>query len=64
MELSLAAKAFEALAHETRLAIFSLLLPAGQKGLPAGTIGKRLGLAPNTLSFHLSRLAIQVNGDH
>ena len=51
------AKAFEALAHETRLAVFRLLIPAGTDGWPAGVIGARLGLAPNSLSFHLARLA-------
>ena len=51
------AKAFEALAHETRLAVFRLLIPAGTDGWPAGVIGERLGLAPNNLSFHLGRLA-------
>lgn len=50
------AKAFDALAHETRLAVFRLLVPAGRDGLPAGAIGERLRLAPNSLSFHLSRL--------
>ncbi len=49
-------KAFEALAHETRLAVFRLLIPAGPEGLPAGVIGNRIGLLPNALSFHLGRL--------
>lgn len=49
-------KAFEALAHETRLAVFRLLIPAGRNGLPAGVIGERLGLPANSLSFHLGRL--------
>lgn len=49
-------KAFEALAHETRLAVFRLLIPAGREGLPAGAIGERLGLPANSLSFHLGRL--------
>jgi len=48
--------AFEALGHETRLAIFRLLIPAGPEGLAAGVISDRLGLAPNALSFHLARL--------
>lgn len=46
-----------ALAHETRLAIFRHLVKAGPAGLPAGTIGERLALAPATLSFHLNHLA-------
>ena len=50
-------KAFDALAHKTRLAVFRLLIPAGEAGLAAGAIGGRLKLAPNNLSFHLGRLA-------
>jgi len=48
--------AFEALAHEVRLAVFRLLIPAGAEGLAAGEISERLGMAPNGLSFHLNRL--------
>ncbi len=57
METLQPVKAFEALAHETRLAVFRLLIPAGREGLPAGVIGEQLGLPPNRLSFHLGRLA-------
>ena len=57
METLQPAKAFEALAHETRLAVFRLLIPAGPEGQPAGVIGEQLGLPPNSLSFHLGRLA-------
>ena len=49
--------ALAALAHETRLAIFRLLVETGPDGLPVGKIGERLGLAPATLSFHLKELA-------
>lgn len=49
-------KAFEALAHDTRLAVIRLLIPAGPDGLAAGDIGNRVGLRPNALSFHLGRL--------
>lgn len=48
--------AFEALAHEVRLAVFRLLIPVGPKGLAAGEISERLGMTPNGLSFHLNRL--------
>jgi ArsR family transcriptional regulator len=45
-----------ALAQESRLAIFRLLVEAGPTGLAAGDIGQRLRLPPATLSFHLSQL--------
>lgn len=48
---------FEALAHQTRLAMLRLLIPAGAEGLAAGEISQRIGLPPSALSFHLSRLA-------
>ncbi len=56
MEISSAVDSLSALAHESRLAIFRLLVPEGPDGLPAGEIGNRLGLAANALSFHLTRL--------
>lgn len=49
-------RALGALAHETRLAVFRLLVQAGEAGLPVGAIGERLGLPPATLSFHLAAL--------
>ena len=49
--------ALAALAHETRLTIFRLLMETGPEGLPVGKIGERLGTAPATLSFHLKELA-------
>jgi len=45
-----------ALAHEHRLGVFRLLVERGPEGLPAGTIAKRLSLAPSSLSFHLHAL--------
>jgi len=57
MELFEAAGLFEAVAHGTRLAVLRLLIPAGADGLAAGEIGLRLNLPPNSLSFHLGRLA-------
>lgn len=48
--------AFEALAHESRLAVLRLLIPVGPEGLSAGDISQRVGLPPNALTFHLSRL--------
>ena len=45
-----------ALSQETRLDVFRLLVQAGPDGLPAGAIAEALGVAPNTLSFHLAQL--------
>jgi DNA-binding transcriptional ArsR family regulator len=56
MESKHAVQALAALAQETRLDIFRLLVQAGPGGLPAGAIAARLGLPPATLSFHLSQL--------
>ena len=57
MESSFVVKALGALAQETRLAIFRLLVEHGPAGLPVGRVGDALGLAPATLSFHLKELA-------
>ncbi len=56
MEIFNAATTFEALAHETRLGVLRLLIPAGASGIAAGDISKQLNLPPNSLSFHLGRL--------
>ncbi|WP_428977715.1 ArsR/SmtB family transcription factor [Rhodoligotrophos defluvii] len=48
--------ALAALAQESRLDIFRLLVQSGEEGLAAGQIGERLGLPSATLSFHLSQL--------
>ncbi len=48
--------ALAALAQDSRLDVFRLLVQAGPAGLPAGQIAERLGLPANTLSFHLSQL--------
>ena len=52
-----AVEALGALAHDSRLAIFRLLVQAGPEGLAAGAIGEKLELPPATLSFHLAHLA-------
>ena len=57
MKADLAVGMLGALAQETRLAIFRLLVQAGQEGLAAGVIGDRLRIPPATLSFHLKALA-------
>ena len=56
MDEEYAIAALGALAQETRLALFRLLVTAGPAGLPAGTIGERLGVQPSLLSFHLAQL--------
>jgi ArsR family transcriptional regulator len=48
--------ALGALAHETRLAVFRMLVERGPDGLPAGAISESLGLAPSSLTFHLRQL--------
>jgi len=48
--------ALSALGHESRLAIFRVLVQAGPEGLAAGEIARRLDLAPNALTFHLKEL--------
>jgi ArsR family transcriptional regulator, arsenate/arsenite/antimonite-responsive transcriptional repressor len=48
--------ALAALAQESRLDIFRLLVQAGTGGMPAGQISERLGLPSATLSFHLNQL--------
>jgi DNA-binding transcriptional ArsR family regulator len=48
--------ALAALAQENRLDVFRLLVQAGPDGMPAGLIASKLGLAPNTLTFHFDRL--------
>jgi DNA-binding transcriptional ArsR family regulator len=56
MEKSAALAALAALAQESRLDVFRLLVQAGAGGMPAGQIGERLGLPSATLSFHLTQL--------
>ena len=49
--------ALGALAQESRLAVFRLLVRRGPAGLPAGEISERVGVPPTTLSFHLAQLS-------
>lgn len=53
---SWAVDALGALAHETRLSVFRMLVVAGPDGLIAGDIAARTGVPPSTLSHHLSTL--------
>jgi ArsR family transcriptional regulator, arsenate/arsenite/antimonite-responsive transcriptional repressor len=45
-----------ALAQAARLRVFRALVVAGQDGLTPGAVAEQLGIAPNTLSFHLKEL--------
>lgn len=56
MENKTAVSALGALAQETRLAIFRLLITAGADGVSAGRIGDELEVPGATLSFHLKEL--------
>lgn len=56
MEKPEALAALAALAQETRLDIYRLLVQAGEDGLPAGKVGEELGLPSATLAFHLKEL--------
>lgn len=50
-------RALGALAQETRLGIYRLLVAAGPEGVAAGAIAGKLELPPATLSFHLKELS-------
>ncbi|MFD0389426.1 ArsR/SmtB family transcription factor [Tistrella bauzanensis] len=56
MEAVAATRMFQALANETRLAVFRLLMRAEPDGLAAGAIAVCLGVVPSTLSAHLKEL--------
>lgn len=57
METKTAVIALAALAQESRLAVFRLLVQNGPEGLTPGVIGEHLELPSPTLSFHLKTLA-------
>ena len=52
-----AVKRLSALAQESRLDVFRLLVKAGPDGLAAGAIAKKLKIAANTLSAQLLLLS-------
>jgi ArsR family transcriptional regulator, arsenate/arsenite/antimonite-responsive transcriptional repressor len=56
MKLKIAVDALSALAQESRLQVFRLLVQAGRSGLAAGQIADKLDIAAPTLSFHLAQL--------
>ncbi|MDR2335996.1 MAG: helix-turn-helix domain-containing protein [Burkholderiaceae bacterium] len=49
-------RSLAALAQEARLRAFRALVVAGPEGLTPGTLSEQLGIAANTLSFHLKEL--------
>ena len=49
-------RSLAALAQEVRLRVFRALVVAGQEGLTPSGLSEQLGIAPNTLSFHLKEL--------
>ena len=57
MEIKDVVAALSALAQDTRLSIFRLLVEAGPDGVSAGRIGDTLKVPGATLSFHLKELA-------
>ena len=56
METLNAVAALSALAQESRLAVFRLLIQAGPVGMAAGKISEAAGIPPSSLSFHLKEL--------
>ena len=56
MKIEMAVKAMAALAQESRLAAFRLLVQVGKEGLAAGVLAEKLGIPSATLSFHLKNL--------
>lgn len=56
MDQNDAIEAFAALAQESRLSIFRVLVKEEPQGLPVGEISRRLNIVPSTLSGHLGIL--------
>lgn len=56
MDQNTAIETFAALAQESRLAIYRMLVNIGPEGLTATAISKRMGIIPSTLSGHLAVL--------
>jgi ArsR family transcriptional regulator len=57
MDTASALAGLSALAQESRLKVFRLLIQCGPKGMAAGDIARKLRLPHNTLSSHLGILA-------
>ena len=56
MKAHKALDALRALAQESRLSVYRLLLDYGKDGLSAGDISEQLSIPATTMSFHLSQL--------
>ncbi len=56
MDSTRAIDALSGLAQEHRLALFRLLVQAGEQGMPAGAIAQALDVPNSSLSFHLAAL--------
>ena len=56
MQAVAAIESLSALAQEHRLALFRLLVQAGEQGMAAGAIADALGVPNSSLSFHLAQL--------
>jgi len=57
MDSPTAVAALGALAQEHRLALFRLLVVAGEDGMAAGALAEALGVPNSSLSFHLGQLS-------
>lgn len=57
METISAVRALAALAQDTRLSVFRVLVQQGPSGMAAGELAQQLAIAPATLSFHLKELS-------
>jgi ArsR family transcriptional regulator len=56
MKAESAIASLSALAQDHRLAVFRLLVQAGDNGMPAGAIADTLNVPNSSLSFHLAQL--------
>jgi len=57
MDTKAAVRSLAALAQDSRLEVFRLLVQAGPEGWPAGEIAERLDIPASTLSFHVKALS-------
>ena len=57
MKTTDAIRALAALAQETRIGIYRLLVQQGPEGLPASAIAEKLDLPNATFSFHVKELS-------